>query len=94
MIGGDVMKLIKKITLWGSRIRWVFHRRDEVLDVAFVSSGGVGDMLIFMNTIKHFHDWLEVPVRIDYYHRAKTIRELYDNRDGDWLFMGNMTLKP
>lgn len=63
-------------------LKWDLLKKKECLYVAFLSTGGVGDLLVRLNFLKAFRAHCEPSLRIDLYHSAKLISSLYDPKDG------------
>lgn len=63
-------------------LKWDLLKKKECLYVAFLSTGGVGDLLVHLNFLKAFRAHCEPSLRIDLYHSAKLISSLYDPKDG------------
>ena len=81
----SLSNLKKKASTTIERLYWSRFKDKDVLDVAFITSGGVGDMLMFLNYIKHFVEWADCRVRADYFHNAKMIANLHSFDDENWL---------
>lgn len=75
------MKISRQIRKALSYFFFLFDNRDIALKIAFVSKGGIGDALIFLNFIKQFKKWCDSDVVIDYYYNKKKLMELNDGED-------------
>ena len=81
------MSLWRKWKTKFRRAAWDRTKRNDTVYVAFLSSGGVGDLVVNMNFISAFKKHCEAAggrLEIDLFHSAKLIESLYD-RDAGYL---------
>lgn len=76
------MSAIKKLKRSFNVYKWDRLKEDGCLYVAFISTGGVGDLLVHLNFVKAFKTHCGSNLRIDLFHSAKLTDSLYDPADG------------
>lgn len=81
------MSFFSKLKVKWNRVAWDRTKRNDTVYTAFLSSGGVGDLIVNMNYIAAFKKHCEAAggrLEIDLFHSARQIDSLYD-RDAGFL---------
>lgn len=64
-----------------NRFKWDLLKQKDCIYVAFISTGGVGDLLVHLNFIKAFKAHCRENLKIDLFHSLKLTNSLYDKTE-------------